>query len=152
MTPFHNPMQPRSPHMNARTLILLSCLLAATPALADKSHGHAHGDGHGHSHAEEGAHDHAPKHGGIVSEANDLDFELVSQDGLRLFVRDHGEPVNTDGGSAKLTVVSKDGKQDIELAPAGEHFAGTAQLPAGARVVARVTLGGRTMAVRFAMP
>lgn len=137
--------------MNTRILILLSCLLAA-PALADESHGHTHDDGHNHSH-DEGDHDHhAPQHGGVVSMANDLDFELVSQDGLRLYVRDHGEPVSTDGGSARLTVVTRDGKQDIDLQAADDHFTGTAQLPAGARVVARVTLDGQTMAVRFAMP
>lgn len=140
--------------MKRDTLILLSFLLATTPAaMAAKDHGSGHGGDHGHSHAEERAHDHSPKHGGIVSEAHDLEFELVSDGGVRLHMRDHGEAVSAAGGSVKLTVVSKDGKLDINLAPAGDYFeAKDAQLTAGARVVARVTLDGRTMAVRFAMP
>lgn len=140
--------------MKRITLTLLFSLLAAGNTMADDKHEHAHDKDHGHSHAQQGAHDHTPMHGGVVSEANDLDFELVSADGgLRLYVRDHGEPVKTDGGEVKLTVVSKDGKQDIALAPAGDHFASTAaSLPAGARVVARVTLRERTMAVRFTLP
>ena len=140
--------------MKRTTLTLLCVLFVSTGALASGDTGHAHDD-HNHDHAEGSAHDHAPKHGGVVSEAHDMDFELVVSDGrVRLYLRDHGDTVKPDGGHVKLTVVSKDGIQHIELAPAAGHFEskGEVKLSAGARVVARVTMEGQTMAVRFLMP
>ena len=61
---------------------------------------HAAGD-HG------AGHDHKPQHGGIVAEANDMDYELVAKpDTITLHLRDHGKPAKTEGVSAKLTLLN----------------------------------------------
>lgn len=51
---------------------------------------HCHNDGH------------TPLHGGVVVEAADTDFELVAKpDLITIYVRDHGKPAGTHGGSGK---------------------------------------------------
>lgn len=71
-------------------------------------------------------HDHAhePKalNGGIVAEANDLDFELVAKpDSISLYVRNHGKPTNTQGATAKLTLLNGAEKTEVTLAPNGAN-------------------------------
>lgn len=52
------------------------------------------------------AHGDKPKHGGIVSTANDISYELAQQgDGVTLYVEDHGKPLATSGMAGKLTVL-----------------------------------------------
>ena len=47
-----------------------------------------------------------PRHGGLVSKANHLEIELVATAGaMQVYLRDHGKPVQADGGSAKLTLL-----------------------------------------------
>ncbi len=71
--------------------------------------------------AAKGAHDHSPRHGGIVTEAGNVDLELVLKaDAITLHLRDHGKALKIEGGSAKLTLLSGANKQDVALAPAGE--------------------------------
>ena len=110
---------------------------------------HAAGD-HG------AGHDHKPQHGGIVAEANDMDYELVAQpDTLTLYLRDHGKPAKTEGMSAKLTLLNGTEKSEAVLAPAGEgklEAKGAFKVAAGTKVVALVTLPGKKAAnVRFAV-
>jgi hypothetical protein len=67
-----------------------------------------------------GGHDHSPKHGGVVAEANDLDFELVARpDRLTLHVRDHGKPLPVQGASARLTLLTGTERAEAVLAPVG---------------------------------
>ena len=110
---------------------------------------HAAGD-HG------AGHDHKPQHGGIVAEANDMDYELVAQpDTLTLYLRDHGKPAKTEGVSAKLTLLNGTEKSEAVLAPSGEgklEAKGAFKVAAGTKVVALVTLPGKKAAnVRFAV-
>jgi hypothetical protein len=103
-----------------------------------------------------GGHDHSPKHGGVVAEAGDLDFELVARaDSLTLHVRDHGKAVPMQGASAKLTLLSGTERSEVQLAPAGAdrlEAKGAFKLGPGTKVVAAVTLPGRKPTnVRFAL-
>ena len=73
----------------------------------------------GHDHG----HEHKPLHGGVVSEVKDMDYELVAKpDSIQLYLRDHGKPADITKGSAKLTVLSGNQKQEINLIPDGERF------------------------------
>ena len=63
--------------------------LLASITLALAGSAFAAGDKHNH------AHEHKPLHGGVVVEVKDIDYELVaSPTALRLYVRDHGKPVD----------------------------------------------------------
>ena len=103
-----------------------------------------------------GGHDHTPKHGGVVTEANDLDFELVARaDALTLHVRDHGKALPMQGASARLTLLAGTERSEVKLAPAGTdrlEATGAFKLGPGTKVVAAVTLPGRKPAnVRFVL-
>ncbi|MEW6400280.1 MAG: hypothetical protein AB1649_00700 [Chloroflexota bacterium] len=104
----------------------------------------------GHDHA----HEHAALHGGVVTEAKDIDFELVAKpDSLRLYVRDHGKPVDITQASAKLTLLAGGVKQDVTLKPSGDKLEAMGQFKvAGAKAVALVTLpGAPPVTVRFVL-
>lgn len=110
---------------------------------------HAAGD-HG------AGHDHQPQHGGIVVEANDMDYELVARpDTLTLHLRDHGKPAKTEGVRAKLTLLNGTEKSEAVLAPTGDgklEAKGAFKVAAGTKVVALVTLPGKKATnVRFAV-
>jgi len=118
-------------------LALALVLGAALPA-------HAHGD----SHAT------APRHGGVVAQAADVDYELVAQPGrITLYLSDHGQPARTEGASAKLTLLNGSEKTEATLASAGAgtlEAQGAFKVAPGTKVVALVTLPGRKAAnVRF---
>ncbi|MFO1197106.1 MAG: hypothetical protein U1E86_09050 [Burkholderiaceae bacterium] len=103
-----------------------------------------------------GGHDHTPKHGGVVAEANDLDFELVARpDRLTLHVRDHGKALPTQGAAARLTLLAGTERSEAVLVPAGGdrmEAQGTFKLGPGTKVVAAVTLPGRKPTnVRFVL-
>ena len=104
-------------------------------------------DGHNH------AHEHKGLQGGVVAEANHLDFELVVKpDNIRLFVRDHDKPFNVREGSAKLTLLTGTDKFEVTLAPAGDALEtkGTFAVTQGTKAVAVVSLPGKKVAtVRF---
>ena len=97
-------------------------------------------------------HDHSPKHGGIVVEVKDVDYEVVAKtDMIQIYARDHGKAVKMEGGKAKITLLNGSEKSDIELAPAGDKLEakGNFKVAKGTKGVAMVTLGGKTNAVRF---
>lgn len=101
-------------------------------------------------------HDHKPLHGGIVVEANDMDYELVAKpDVITLHLRDHGKPAKSEGVSAKLTLLNGTEKTEAVLVPAGEgklEAKGSFKVAPGTKVVALVTLPGKKAAnVRFAV-
>jgi hypothetical protein len=100
-----------------------------------------------------GPHDHSPKHGGVVVEANDMDFELVAKpDTIVLHVRDHGKGVSLEGATAKLTLLNGSDKSEATLAPAGDRLQakGSFKVATGTKVVALVSLKGKKAAnVRF---
>lgn len=101
------------------------------------------------------SHEEKPRHGGVVSEAKDLNFELVNQNGSAvIYILDHGQPVDTAKASGKLTVLNGSEKTEIDLQPAGENrltSAGKVSLGKGAKAIASLTLGEMKVSVRFAV-
>lgn len=119
---------------------LALCLSGAAFAVDDHKHGH----------------EHKPLHGGVVVEANDIDFELVATaDSIALFVRDHGKAASTQGATAKVTLLNGTEKTEATLAPAGDNkleAKGAFKVGSGTKAVASVTLAGRKpVNVRFAI-
>ncbi|VWX62898.1 conserved exported hypothetical protein [Burkholderiales bacterium 8X] len=101
------------------------------------------------------AHGVAPaRHGGVVQGANDLSFELVAApDGAIVYVVDHDNEYATRQMSGKLTVLNGAEKSEADLKSAGGNKleARGVKLGRGAKVVAVVTDGPKTMTVRFAV-
>jgi hypothetical protein len=101
------------------------------------------------------AHTDKPKYGGVVQEASDLSFELVSErDVATIYVEDHGKPFSTSGMTGKLTVLNGTQKSEAELKPAGENKleAQGVKLGKGSKAVASVTMPKKkTISLRFAV-
>ncbi len=99
------------------------------------------------------AHGAAPaRHGGVVQTASDMSFELVAvADGAALYVVDHDDDYDIQQMSGKLTVLNGADKSEAELKPAGGNKleAKGVKLGKGAKVVAAVTEGRKTITVRF---
>ena len=121
---------------------LITAITLGLSGLAFAAGGHDHG------------HEHKPLHGGIITEVKDMDYELVAKpEQIQLFVRDHGKPADISKGSAKLTVLSGNQKQEINLLPDGERFLakGTFAITPGAKAVAQVSLDGPAVTARFVL-
>jgi len=126
--------------MNFKTLLTATALAFASTAFA--------ADGH--------SHDAKPMHGGIVTEASDIEFELVAKaDTITVYVRDHGKALATQGATGKLTVLNGADKADGALTPAGDNkleAKGSFKVGSGSKLVATVNLQGRKpINVRFAL-
>ena len=122
--------------MKARALLISLTLALAGPAFAHGKDGHA------------------AKHGGVVVEVKDIDYELVAKPALiQLYLRDHGKPADVSKASAKLTLLTGSEKQEVELKPAGDKLeaAGSFKLASGTKAVAVVTVAGKPATVRFAL-
>jgi hypothetical protein len=100
-----------------------------------------------------GKHDHSPKHGGIVVEAKDMDYEIVAKpDLMQIYLRDHDKPMKVDGAKAKVTLLNGSEKSEVELQPAGDKLEakGTFKVAKGTKGIALVTLAGKSATtVRF---
>ncbi len=99
-----------------------------------------------------GNHDHSPKHGGIVVEAKDMDYEIVAKPELmQIYLSDHGKPVKIEGGKAKVTLLNGSEKTEAELLPVAGKFEakGAFKVAKGTKGIALVTLGGKSSTVRF---
>ncbi|KRB71307.1 hypothetical protein [Noviherbaspirillum sp. Root189] len=102
------------------------------------------------------AHGDKPQHGGVVSTANDMSFELVNKDGkATVYVKDHGKPVDTTGATGKLTVLNGTEKIEVPLESAGNNTLATkedAKLAKGSKAIAAVTFADKkTVNVRFSV-
>ena len=120
----------------------LMALVAVVAAVAGSGNALAHGD--------------KPKHGGVVSTAGDLHFELVNQDGkATIYVEDHGKAKATSGATGKLTVLNGAEKTELPLEPTGDNTLvanGDAKLTTGSKAVASVTFADKkSVNVRFAV-
>lgn len=96
--------------------------------------------------------DNKPKHGGVVSTASDLHFELVATPtGAAIYIDDHGKPMAPTGMSGKLTVLNGAEKSEAELAVAADKLeAKGLKLVKGAKVVAALTTPAKkAITVRF---
>jgi hypothetical protein len=115
--------------------VLLSMLTMVVKAPPAQAHGEA-----------------KPKHGGVVSMAADLSFELVGTPaGAVIHVEDHGKPLSTAGMKGNITVLQGTAKQDAVLTAAGERLeAAGVKLAPGAKVVASITTPTKkAITVRF---
>jgi hypothetical protein len=95
------------------------------------------------------AHDHAPRHGGVVVETRSMDIELVAKPGvIHLHLSDHGQPLDASKASARLTLLSGADKQEVELKSVGDKLEakGSFAVGPGTKAVAVVTVPGRAVA------
>jgi hypothetical protein len=120
-------------------------IAAVAAAIAVLLAGPAHADG---------KHDHNPRHGGVVAEGRDMDYELVAKPTVvQLHLRGHGQKVDVAKASAKLTLLTGTEKQEVELKPAGDKLEahGSYKLAPGTKAVAVVTVGGKPATARFVL-
>jgi len=100
-------------------------------------------------------HDHSPKHGGVVVEVKDVDYELVARpEVISLYLRDHGKGVDLKGASAKLTLLTGAEKIEVALVATTDRLEarGTFSIASGTKVVAIVTRPGKPVqTVRFTL-
>jgi len=125
--------------MTLHALIASIALAAAGAAWAAGKH-----DGH--------THDHTPKHGGVVVEVKDMDYELVARaTSIQLYLRDHGKGVDVSKARAKLTLLTGTERQEVELRPMGDRLeaSGSFKVGPGTKAVAVVTVDGRASTARF---
>jgi hypothetical protein len=95
---------------------------------------------------------HKPMQGGVLATVKDVDYELVaSATALRLYVRDHGKPVDVSKATAKLTLLTGSEKQEVELKPSGDKLEanGTFKVLVGTKVVAVISFGAKQATARF---
>ncbi len=122
-------------HMNLRSFFISSWLVLGSLAWAGPNPA-----------------DHKPLHGGVLTTVRDIDYELVATASvLRLYVRDHGKPVDVSKTAAKLTLLSGSEKQEVELKPNGDKLeaTGTYKVTSGTKAVAVVTSAGKQSTARF---
>jgi len=93
------------------------------------------------AHAEHGQ----PQHGGVVAEAGEMQFEVVSKDGLlTVYLSNHGNPVSAAGATGKLTALVGTAKSEFDLKAAGDNrLQGAANIPAGAKLLITVQWPGK---------
>ena len=97
-------------------------------------------------------HDLKPAHGGVMVEAKDVDVELVAKsDVLAIYLSDHGKPISSESGSAKLTVLNGSDKKEYELLPIGGRFElkGAFSVPKGSKAIAVIKLKSKVITARF---
>ena len=118
------------------TLATAANFIAPSPALAHEDHG-------------------KPQFGGVVAEAGHYQAELVARsDSLTIHVTEHGTPVPTAGGSAKVTLLAGGKKTEVALTPAGNNrfeAKGTFDLKGTKAVAALKVPGNPPKTLRFAL-
>ena len=125
-----------------KSIHFLAALALSISSLAYAAGGHDHGS------------DHKPVHGGIVVEANHMEFELVATpNAISLHLRDHGKPMDVSKATAKVTLLAGSQKQEIELKPERDKLVakGAFKTEAGAKTIAQVSVNGKTTTARFVL-
>jgi hypothetical protein len=98
--------------------------------------------------------DHKPMHGGVLTTVKDIDYELVANPTtLRLYVRDHGKPVDVSKALAKLTLLTGAEKQEVDLKPNEDKLeaTGSFKVGPGTKIIAVISVGGRQSTARFVL-
>lgn len=122
--------------MKIRSLILTFVIFLSTTSIANA----------------DGRHDHAPLFGGKIFVVKDIDVELVAKNDLvQIYVRDHGKPIDINGGSAKLTLLNGAGKKEYELAANKENFEIKEKfnLEKGTKVIAIIKFKNQVITARY---
>lgn len=92
-----------------------------------------------------------PQYGGVVVEAGEAQFEIVSRDGnVVVHASHHGTPLTMAGASGKLSVLDGARKTEIPLQAAGENrVTGAGVIPGGAKLLLNLQMpGGKTLQAR----
>lgn len=104
-------------------------------------------------------HEYQPQYGGVTAKPHDhgIDYELVAKpEIIALYLRDHTQPVNTQGVSVKLTLLNGTEKSEIMLAAVGDgklEAKGNFKVTKGTKVVAFITMPDKkTNNIRFVIP
>lgn len=103
------------------------------------------------------AHDHKPRHGGLVKETAGQVYELVvTPSAITVWVTDEADkPVGTDGAAATLALIDSGSRVEVPLAPAGGNrlaATGTFAVKKGMAALLKVTVGGKEIArVRYTL-
>ena len=118
------------------TLLTAAVLAAPLTAIAHEEHG-------------------KPQYGGVAAEGGHYQAELVAKpDRLTLFITEHGKPLQTAGGSAKLTLLAGSQKTEVALPAAGDNrfeAKGNFNIE-GAKVVAALQVPGKpAKTLRFSL-
>lgn len=97
-----------------------------------------------------------PQFGGVTADAESFQVELVLKGTeAKLYLTEHGAPVESTGASGKLIVLSGKGKEEVALSPNGYQTLGaklSAKPGKGSKAVASITVPGRgTGNVRFTL-
>ena len=91
-----------------RLPILAAALLCATVAVAQDKH--------------KGGDTHVPKHGGLVTEGKEIQYELVAKpDSISVYVEDHGKKLSTAGMAGRVTLRKGAERAEAVLTPAGDN-------------------------------
>lgn len=95
--------------------------------------------------------DDTPLHGGLVQRSGQTRFELVTASGeVEIYLANDGAAMSADNVSGKLTVMRGIAKIEAKLEPAGDRLvAKGVKLAKGEKVIAVVTLEGKTASARF---
>ncbi len=104
--------------------------------------------------AEDHGHEVKPLLGGVVAVVKDIEYELVAKpDTLQLHLRDHGKKVDVSQASAKLTLLTGNDKQEVELKPAGDKLEakGSFKVAANTKALVVVLLAGKSSTARFVL-
>lgn len=97
------------------------------------------------------AHDHKPKHGGLVKESAGQVYELVvTASTITVWVTDEGDrPVGTAGAAATLALIDSGSRVEVLLVPTGANrlaATGAYTVKKGMSALLQVTVGGREIA------
>lgn len=99
-------------------------------------------------------HDHGPKHGGVVAEGKDWDYELVAKPAaVQLYVRGGSKAADLSKAGAKLTLLTGAEKQEVELRPAGDKLeaTGSFKVGPGTKAVVVLAMNGKPATARFTL-
>lgn len=98
-------------------------------------------------------HDVNPMQGGKVTTTKDIDIEFVlKKEDMKVFLRDHGKPVDIKGGTAKVTLLKSGASKEYELKNASDYFqySGDLGVVAGTKAIVVVRIKEKVFSVRYA--
>jgi len=99
--------------------------------------------------------DSKPKHGGIMKEVNEIQYEIVAKsDQITIYVFDHGKKIALNDASGKLTMLVGKDKTEIPLSFAGDNMLiakGMFNVTKGVKIVATIKSAGKSASVSWTL-
>ena len=97
--------------------------------------------------------DNKPKHGGLVKEVNEIQYELVAKpDQITIYVFDHGEKITLKDASGKLTLLVGKIKTEVPLIAGGDNMLvakGSFNVSKGTKALAVIKIAGKSASVNW---